>query len=58
MMNELELDQVYTDLCRELSAAGEEQAAHALSRFALLAMLEISDPGKIRSMIRRAMQQA
>lgn len=57
MMNELELDQIYTDLCRALSAAGEEQATQALSRFALLAMLEISDPEKIRSMIRRATQQ-
>ena len=53
-MNDLELDRVYTDLCRALSAVGEEGAMQALSRFALLAMLEINDPERIEALIARA----
>ena len=56
-MNDQELDRVYTLLCQTLSAEGEELAAQVLSRFALLAMLEINDVGTIERLIARAVQR-
>lgn len=53
-MNELDLDHVYTQLCRTLSEQGEANTAQVLSRFALLAMLEINDVAKIEKLIARA----
>ena len=53
-MNEQELDRVYTQLCHILGQAGEGQTSQVLSRFALLAMLEINDAGKIEKLITRA----
>jgi hypothetical protein len=56
MMDDMELDRAYTDFCHQLGKAGEQGALKALSRFALLAMLEIGDPEKIGSMIRQAVE--
>jgi hypothetical protein len=53
-MNELDLDRVYTQLCKSLSEAGESQANQVLARFALLAMLEIGNADKIEVLIERA----
>ena len=54
-MTDSELDRVYTALCEALSCAGEAQALPLLSRFALLAMLEIDDPAAIEALIGRAL---
>lgn len=56
IMNDQELDRVYTLLCQTLSAEGQEKTAQVLSRFALLAMLEINDAGKLEKLIARAAQ--
>jgi hypothetical protein len=56
-MTEQELDRVYTQLCHILGQAGEEQTSQVLSRFALLAMLEINDADKIEQLITRAAQR-
>ena len=53
-MTDLELDDCYTALCEALSAAGEPAALQLLSRFALLAMVELDDPAKVRSLIERS----
>ncbi|MBB5216560.1 hypothetical protein [Parapusillimonas granuli] len=53
-MTELDLDRVYTKLCHTLGELGEGAAAGMLSRFALLAMLEIGDADKIEALIERA----
>jgi hypothetical protein len=53
-MNDLDLDRVYTQLCKTLSAAGQEQATDILARYALLSMLEIGDPERIGALIERA----
>ena len=53
-MTDSELDRVYTALCEALSAAGEADALPLLSRFALLAMLQIDDPATIEALIGRA----
>ncbi len=53
-MSESELDQVYTDFCHALGGVGESAATRALCRFALLAMLSIDDPEKIRQLCERA----
>jgi len=53
-MSESELDQVYTDFCHALGGVGESEATRALCRFALLAMLAIDDPEKIRQLSERA----
>ncbi|OWT63701.1 hypothetical protein [Candidimonas nitroreducens] len=53
-MNDLDLDRVYTQLCKTLSAAGQEQAMDILARYALLSMLEIGDPERISALIERA----
>lgn len=53
-MNDLDLDRVYTQLCKTLSAGGQEQAMNILARYALLSMLEIGDPERIGALIERA----
>ena len=53
-MTDAELDDLYTALCEALEAHGEARALHLLGRFALLAMVEIDDPARIRSLIERA----
>ena len=53
-MNEAELDEAYGELCRMLTAQGEAQALHTLARFALLALRELGDIGRIRALIAAA----
>lgn len=53
-MNEHELDEAYTELCRALTERGESRTLPVLARFALLAMHEIGDPGRIRALVREA----
>lgn len=42
-MNERELDDVYTQLCKTMTEIGEARAPLFLARFALLAIDEIGD---------------
>lgn len=53
-MTEADLDRVYTNLCHMLGKHGEAACNQILSRFALLAMLEIDDADKIDALIERA----
>jgi hypothetical protein len=53
-MTELDLDRAYTKLCHTLGEQGESASQLILSRFALLAMLEIGDADKIEVLIERA----
>ncbi len=53
-MNAEDLDTVYTDLCRAMTAVGEAQAPILLARFALLAIVEIADAGRLRRLIAAA----
>lgn len=53
-MNEQELDEVYGEFCRKLSAVGEAQATPYLARFALLAFHAIDDAKRIRALIEAA----
>lgn len=57
-MNETELDEVYSELCRVMTAQGEGRALPLLARFALLAMHEIGDARKIRALIAAAQPPA
>ncbi len=56
-MTEMELDGVYTALCRAMGDADDKRVAGFLARFALLAMLEIDDPQRLRELIERAARQ-
>lgn len=49
-----ELDTLYGELCRCLTAAGEARAQLVLARFALLAIGAIDDPARIRALIAAA----
>ena len=51
-----ELDTLYGELCRSLTAAGEARAQLLLARFALLAIGAIDDPVRIRALIAAAQQ--
>jgi len=53
-MNEAELDEIYTELCRAVTACGREAAPELLARFALLAMHEIDDAAALRRLIAMA----
>ncbi len=53
-MNAEDLDAIYTELCREMTAVGEAQAPILLARFALLAIVEIADPERLRRLIASA----
>jgi len=53
-MTEAELDALYSDLCRTMTRAGEAQMPLYLARFALLAMVEIGDAGRIARLIASA----
>ncbi len=57
-MTDQELDEVYTALCRALGELGHEQALMLLSRFALLAMLEIDSPDRLHELIGQAAEPA
>jgi hypothetical protein len=53
-MTDEELDALYSELCRELTRAGEARASLLLARFALLAMGAIDDPVRIRALLAAA----
>lgn len=50
-MTDTELDTVYTQLCQTMTALGAERAPLFLARFALLAMVALDDPARLRAMI-------
>jgi len=43
-MKDHDIDTVYTTLCKTMTDLGEAQAPLFLARFALLAIVQISDP--------------
>jgi hypothetical protein len=49
-----ELDTLYGELCRSLTAAGEARAQLVLARFALLSIGAIDDPARVRALIAAA----
>lgn len=51
-----ELDALYGELCRSLTAAGDARAYLLLARFALLAIGAIDDPVRIRTLIAAAQE--
>jgi hypothetical protein len=53
-MTESELDSLYGELCRSLSEVGEAAAPLFLARFALLAIGEIDDVGRVRALLMSA----
>jgi hypothetical protein len=53
-MTETELDSLYGELCRALSQVGEAGAALFLARFALLAIDEIDNAGRVRELLASA----
>ena len=53
-MNNADLDDAYTQLCRTMTALGQAQAPLYLARFALLAMTQIADRATIERMIEDA----
>jgi hypothetical protein len=54
-MTDPELDGLYSELSQALTAVGESAASLLLARFALLAMGEIDDCSRIRSLIAQAL---
>jgi hypothetical protein len=50
-MNDAELDQLYTHLCRTMTDVGQSNSALFLARFALLAMARIGDPVIVRELV-------
>ena len=53
-MKDTELDTVYTQLCRTMTALGQDQAQLYLARFALLAIRHIDDQEAALRLIRDA----
>lgn len=53
-MTESELDSLYGELSRALSEVGEAAAPLFLARFALLAIGEIDDVGRVRALLTSA----
>ena len=53
-MSEADLDHVYTELCRAMERAGEENRDVFLARFALLAMTAIGERGRVEKLIAEA----
>jgi hypothetical protein len=50
-MTESELDSLYGELCRALSEVGAAAAPLFLARFALLAIGEIDNVGRVRALL-------
>ncbi len=50
-LSELELDSVYTQLCKTMTGIGEERSRLFLARFALLAMATISGAHVVQQLI-------
>jgi hypothetical protein len=55
-MNEADLDELYSLLCRTMTALGAEQAPLYLARFALLALTEIADRPTCERLITEAVE--
>jgi hypothetical protein len=53
-MNDAELDQLYTHLCRTMTELGESSSSLFLARFALLAMTHIDDTVIVRELLAAA----
>jgi hypothetical protein len=53
-MTETELESLYGELCLTLSQVGEAGAALFLARFALLAIHEIDNAGRVRVLLKSA----
>lgn len=53
-MKDDELDSIYGELCRAVTEVGEARAALLLARFALLAIGEIGDYARLRSLLASA----
>lgn len=55
-MTDSELDAVYTQLCRTMTALGEAQAPLYLARLALLALTELGDADLAQRLLSDAAQ--
>jgi len=53
-MNEQQLDELYTQACHAMTAAGNAKTELFLARLALLLMHELEDPVRIRGAIEAA----
>ena len=53
-MTESELDDAYTRLCKTMTEIGEAGSSLFLARFALLAIMQIDDPGGVERLIAEA----
>jgi hypothetical protein len=57
-MTETELESIYGELCLALSQVGEAGAALFLARFALLAIDEIDNAGRVRVLMMSAVKKS
>lgn len=55
-LSELELDEVYTELCYRMSEVGDAAIPDVLARLALLLMHEVGDPARIHRAIDAALE--
>lgn len=53
-MTDIELDNLYTELCHTMGGIGEQRAPLLLARFALLAMGAIGNAGVVQGLLRDA----
>jgi len=53
-MTDIELDNLYTELCHTMGGIGEQRAPLFLARFALLAMGAIGDAQRVQRLLRDA----
>ena len=53
-MTDIELDNLYTELCHTMGGIGEQRAPLFLARFALLAMAAIGDAATVRRLLGEA----
>ena len=57
-LSEIELDELYTQLCRTMTEIGEKRTPLFLARFALLAMTTIGDGEVVRQLIADAAEDS
>lgn len=53
-MTDIELDNLYTELCHTMGGIGEQRAPLFLARFALLAMGAVGDAATVRRLLGEA----
>lgn len=53
-MTDIELDNLYTELCHTMGGIGEQRAPLFLARFALLAMGAIGDAQRVQGLLQEA----